>query len=1219
LKSFVPPIEVQANARRALEVRAMKPVSERGMLDEGIARARDLANGRSIPIDTLKRMMSFFARHEVDKQGSSWSTYGKGWQAWMGWGGDAGRRWARRMLALHDKPESSSAAPRVGGKIGKADPNANYAVQGGQPISGDLGRDRGGRFANVSNLGQGAVDPNQPQPQQPAPGAPPQGVPPQGAPPQQPQGAPPQSAPATPPQQPQPQGPQPQGAAVPNMAGAQGPFDFLENLGDGRYRDRRNGQEFEMQPRVPKGKKTKVNYDGQTADYLESSGLKPTRSALEQLMIGATEGVPQDTKQRLFHAGLVDITPYGIRVNAHGKQFLNIVRANKDVASKERMFKETLYNAEQYRKKVNYDTAQRRAKQMGAQTRNAMQEAESPKKTYVPQYLRVGRRSSTRAAFRPTAAVSAAQSSRPAQQSRQPVVNNSVRIGQSGFVSRTGQQGAIRMVEGLNDTLQKNQSAFNDDVEGNSMALSQLRALSAKAGHLAEALAAKKIGLEAWQKSKATTAAEDINAVHDAVFYSSPELGETHKAMIHKNMAATAGSDFVFSDERKFPIVTPRDVRNAVRYWESPNNQFRGIKSFDEFKERLVSIAQLRGDKFIESLPDSWKEEMASAAKMSTPTFFKFASFAKANPEQRIVVGYASSERVDGQNDIVDSEALNQALGDYMQWANLREMHQPKAIGKVLAATPVRGTIQLKDGSKLTNPLRITAQIIDNETWEKVKAGVLKGFSIGGKVLQALTEKMNGKDVRRITGLQLHEISLVDRPANPDARIVLMKRDDSMPVSEDTLLQKAAGQQDPSKILPQLQQLRNQAEMDGDLEQAERYNEVISLMLEAMGVIPQGTTRDTENVESGEEENENPMNNDMPQGNQEGMMDMDQVYAYNPSFQNTSNVAYAQMPEDLQKAGRTISKATEGQLDQMAQAVQYIMQQIQALKAANQAPAQPGMPQGMPGAPMQPDMQAVPGEEAAVQTENPRPQVQPSMAPSAPTSSMAPSPETMSMLRGIGNPVLAASQSIGDLKKDGVDIASIEKEVSDMEQLTENSAPPMEAMEGTAADAVSKAAVETHGVDVDAIAKSLTDVIVSQLAGINKQMERIETTSKEQHASIFETVNPLTEAVNNTKASIQPLVEKVDSLAPLADKFEQLAQRLEALENTPVGSSPVLRGTAVNKALGGEAAADGRPSPTDELATLHKMIDETKDPLVRTKLREQAAVLETKRALFGRY
>jgi len=46
----------------------------------------------------LRRMVSFFARHEVDKSGEGWGVDSKGYQAWLGWGGDPGRAWARRIL-----------------------------------------------------------------------------------------------------------------------------------------------------------------------------------------------------------------------------------------------------------------------------------------------------------------------------------------------------------------------------------------------------------------------------------------------------------------------------------------------------------------------------------------------------------------------------------------------------------------------------------------------------------------------------------------------------------------------------------------------------------------------------------------------------------------------------------------------------------------------------------------------------------------------------------------------------------------------------------------------------------------------------------------------------------------------------------------------------------------------------------------------------------------
>jgi phage head maturation protease len=1037
------------------------------MLAVGLGRARDLSSGRPVSLDIIRRMNSFFARHAVDKKGETWDEMGPGWQAWMGWGGDAGQRWARRILSRYEQRVSTA---RENGK------EVNYDAHGVHVITSSR---KGGKI--------GKAGPNDPAAQPPAQGAPPQ----PGQPPAQP------GQPGQPPVQPG------QPGAQPAQPPAPPPEPKLVEISPGKFKDENSGKLFNREMNVPEDGATKPN-ELNTVEYLETSGLKEAHKALMSLAIDATESVNQDTKSRLYRAGLIDITPGGIEVTPFGKFFLNIVQSNKNIVEKEQLMKTTLYGAELYRKKKS-----------GSAPQPQKQQITNPN----PHYLQ-----------------------------------------------RNDGVSYLERADGMNDTLRKSLSSFQDDEEGNGMALGQIRASRDKLEHLAQLMSQEKMGLEAWQKSKITSASDDITSVHDAIVYSS-EDDDTQKMLIQKNQ----------------------------------------------------------------------KENDILTEKIETPSFIKFASFEKASPEQRVVVGYASSERVDGQNDVVDSEALSQALGDYMQWANLREMHQPKAVGKVLSATPVRGTIQLKDGSKLTNPLRIVAQIIDSETWEKVKTGVLKGFSIGGKVLQALTQKMNGKEVRRITGLQLHEISLVDRPANPDARIILMKRDDSSSsddavtkVVNPTTISKAS-QTDPSKLLPQMQQLRNQAEIEGDLEQAERYNEIISLMLEAMGVIPQGTTRETGEIESGDQQNANPLNNGqqgqagdletgmgIPSGMPDNMMSMDQVYAYNPAFQNTANVAYAQLAGDLQKAGRMLSKSTEGQLDQIMQAVQFIVQQVQALKQSNApAPQAQNMAQDPNAVPQQPtgmpDLSAVPTSESPLPAESTQPNVQSTIVPQQPTSSMAPSPETMAMLRGIGNPVLARSQETGDLKKGDVDLESIEREIRAMEQMTENSAPPMESMEGTPAEVEKSEAAAPASFDVDSIAKSLSNVIAQQLVGINQQMEQMQTVAKEQNASLFATVSPLTEAINETKASIAPLVEKMAALEPLQEKIDALATRMEALENSPAdGVSPVLRGTAVAKTLGGSAAEQTLSKGASELETIYKMLDEAKDPIVRTKLREQAAYLESK-------
>ena len=109
--SHTPPQTVRDNAARALKVRAAKPPSERGMTPTGLARARDLSSGRAVSLETARRMVAYFERHEVDKQGSTWDEQGKGWQAWMGWGGDEGWRWAKRIVEAAERTDALRGDP----------------------------------------------------------------------------------------------------------------------------------------------------------------------------------------------------------------------------------------------------------------------------------------------------------------------------------------------------------------------------------------------------------------------------------------------------------------------------------------------------------------------------------------------------------------------------------------------------------------------------------------------------------------------------------------------------------------------------------------------------------------------------------------------------------------------------------------------------------------------------------------------------------------------------------------------------------------------------------------------------------------------------------------------------------------------------------------------------------------------------------------------------
>ncbi len=108
MTTFRPPKSVQEAAKRSLEMRRSLPKSRKGGTAVGVARANQLANGSAVSLDTIKRMVSFFARHEVDKKATGFRRGEKGYPskgkvAWELWGGDAGRTWAKSILRRSER------------------------------------------------------------------------------------------------------------------------------------------------------------------------------------------------------------------------------------------------------------------------------------------------------------------------------------------------------------------------------------------------------------------------------------------------------------------------------------------------------------------------------------------------------------------------------------------------------------------------------------------------------------------------------------------------------------------------------------------------------------------------------------------------------------------------------------------------------------------------------------------------------------------------------------------------------------------------------------------------------------------------------------------------------------------------------------------------------------------------------------------------------------
>jgi hypothetical protein len=93
----------------------------RGGTEVGVARARDLSNRKTLSPSTVRRMHSYFARHEVDKQGEGWGKDSAGYIAWLLWGGDPGKSFAARKVKELDraegKDENAAEDDAVGRKI----------------------------------------------------------------------------------------------------------------------------------------------------------------------------------------------------------------------------------------------------------------------------------------------------------------------------------------------------------------------------------------------------------------------------------------------------------------------------------------------------------------------------------------------------------------------------------------------------------------------------------------------------------------------------------------------------------------------------------------------------------------------------------------------------------------------------------------------------------------------------------------------------------------------------------------------------------------------------------------------------------------------------------------------------------------------------------------------------------------------------------------------
>lgn len=165
------------------------------------------------------------------------------------------------------------------------------------------------------------------------------------------------------------------------------------------------------------------------------------------------------------------------------------------------------------------------------------------------------------------------------------------------------------------------------------------------------------------------------------------------------------------------------------------------------------------------NIEKSYWNSNADRVQLSVP-------FTKVDKANRTVSGFASVDNLDRHDDIIPADTAMKAFNDFR--GNLREMHQPIAVGKVLSfeQAPVYDAVTEQN----YNGVYVTAYISKgaSDTWEKIIDGTLTGFSIGGgiKDSESKFDVASKKMTRVIKDMDLFELSVVDNPANPLANFV---------------------------------------------------------------------------------------------------------------------------------------------------------------------------------------------------------------------------------------------------------------------------------------------------------------------------------------------------------------------------------------------------------------------------------------------------------------
>jgi len=226
-----------------------------------------------------------------------------------------------------------------------------------------------------------------------------------------------------------------------------------------------------------------------------------------------------------------------------------------------------------------------------------------------------------------------------------------------------------------------------------------------------------------------------------------------------------------------------------------------------------------------------------------TTSYFRIEKADRQADGTLMVYGKATDDSIDIDQQICDAAWLDRAMPEWFKsGGNIREQHSS------IAAGVAKEYEQKADGHY------ITTLVVEPVSVKKVETGVLKGFSIGIKSPRVVrdTKAANG---RIIDGI-IVEVSLVDRPANPNAKLMLAKsvNGQSSLIQVEELVTMEINKEETMPMEGETKMIPSQEEMMARYASAkEAFDEVTTMCKEYGYELP---TEEKQYGETAEEESE---------------------------------------------------------------------------------------------------------------------------------------------------------------------------------------------------------------------------------------------------------------------------------------------------------------------------------------------------------------------------